>query len=144
MSIRQYETGATRSPIGDKLRYEGFLSPIVIKRYAEYMHKHRVQSNGQLREPDNWQKGMPMGDYLDSGWRHLMDWWLHHRGCPEQANESLEDSLCALLFNTMGYLHEVLKEKEQLKVESRVFNWVSAQPTSPPYSGDHPLNRHPN
>lgn len=111
--IRTFETGATRSPLGDKFQYEGFLSPVVLRRFAEYMHKHRFQSNGKVRDADNWQKGMPKGSYIDSGWRHFMDWWLHHRGHSEASQEPLEDALCALMFNVMGYLHEVLKENNE-------------------------------
>jgi hypothetical protein len=140
-AVRKYDSGATRSPLGDKLRYEGFLSPLVLKRYAEYMHKHRVQSDGKLREPDNWQKGMPLGDYIDSGWRHVMDWWLHHRGYGSQASESLEESLCAILFNVNGYLLEILKQKEQLNAESRVSHWVATQPGSPKDQSSDPGDR---
>ena len=114
--IRQFSTGATRSPLGDKLQYEGFLSPVVIRRYAQYMHQHRQQSDGNIRSADNWQRGMPKDSYIDSGWRHFMDWWLHHRGASGKATEGLEESLCALMFNTMGYLHEILKESESSEV----------------------------
>lgn len=114
-SVREFETGATRSPLQGKFQYEGFLSPLVLKRYAEYMHKHRVQVDGNIRAADNWQKGMPKDSYMDSGLRHTMDWWLHHRGHPMQADEPLEEALCALMFNTMGYLYEVLKDKHALR-----------------------------
>lgn len=107
--IRRFETGATRNTDDDKLDYEGFLSPLVIKRFAEYMHKHRVQADGQLRASDNWQKGMPKTSYIKSGWRHFMDWWLEHRN--GQSREGLEDALCGVMFNAMGYLHEVLNER---------------------------------
>ncbi len=56
---RTFETGATRDTGDDKLKFDGFLSASVIKRYAEYMHKNRIQSDGSLRDPDNWQKGIP-------------------------------------------------------------------------------------
>lgn len=106
--IRKFETGATRDSDIGKLDYEGFLSPLVIERYAEYMHKHRVQPDGNLRESDNWQKGMPLKEYMKSGWRHFMDWWKHHRG---NKAVDIEEVLCALIFNSMGYLYEVLKER---------------------------------
>lgn len=109
--MRQFETGATRNVDEQKYDYEGFLSPLVIERFGEYMHKHRVQANGELRESDNWQKGIPLDAYMKSGWRHFFDWWKNHRGCKTQ--ESLEDSLCALLFNAQGYLLEVMKAKDE-------------------------------
>jgi len=107
--IRTFSTGATRDIDIDKLDFEGFLSPIVIERFAQYMHKHRKQSDGKLRDSDNWQKGIPLDEYMKSGWRHFFEWWNVHRGNPPSGE--LEDTLCALLFNTSGYLHELLKEK---------------------------------
>jgi len=50
---RYCNTGATRDVDNDKYDYEGFLSPIVLHRYAQYMHKHRLQSDGELRDSDN-------------------------------------------------------------------------------------------
>ena len=104
--MRQFETGATRDTEEGKLDYEGFLSPLVLKRYAEYMHEHRIQADGNLRSSDNWQKGIPKDVYMKSAWRHFMDWWVSHRdeGCDQEA-------VCALLFNVMGYLHEELIRK---------------------------------
>jgi hypothetical protein len=112
--IRQFETGATRDQDSTKYDYEGFFSPLVMDRFAEYMHKHRKQSDGQLRDSDNWQKGIPLTAYMKSMYRHFMDLWRQHRGWPGQ--DTLEDSLCALLFNVMGYLHETLKNRK-CKVE---------------------------
>jgi hypothetical protein len=108
--MRQFETGATRNVDNDEPDYEGFLSPLVLQRFAEYMHKHRTQADGTVRDSDNWQKGMPLDSYMSSGWRHFMDWWLEHRG--HESRETIEEALCALLFNAMGYLHETLKETE--------------------------------
>ena len=106
--VRQFETGATRSVDDDKLDYEGFFSPLVVHRFGEYMHKHRVQADGQRRASDNWQKGIPKSSYLKSLWRHFLDVWLYHRGYGSTATESLEDALCGILFNAQGYLHEIL------------------------------------
>lgn len=107
--IRTFETGATRNIDAGKYDYEAFLSPLVLERYAEYMHKHRMQANGVMRDGDNWMKGIPRDAYMKSGWRHFFDWWTEHRGFVSK--EGLEEALCALLFNAMGYLYEVLKEK---------------------------------
>ena len=111
--IRKFSTGATRDTSMDKYDYEGFLSPVVLKRFAEYMHKHRKQSDGSLRDSDNWQKGIPQDAYMKSGYRHFMDWWFEHRGYKSQ--DGLEEALCALLFNIQGYLYEHLKKKERKK-----------------------------
>lgn len=105
--IRKFRSGATRDREEGKLDYEGFFSPLVLERFAVYMNKHRVQANGELRESDNWQKGIPKEVYMKSAWRHFMDFWKEHRGL--KSRDGIEDALCGLLFNAMGYLHEILK-----------------------------------
>jgi len=107
--MRQFKTGANRNSDDGKLDYEGFFSPLVLDRLAQYMHKHRYLEDGTLRDSDNWQKGIPQDAYMKSGWRHFMDWWKEHRGLPSR--EGLEDALCGLIFNAMGYLFELLKKK---------------------------------
>ena len=105
--MRKTEAGATRDEVNGKPQYEGYLSPIVIKRFGEYMLKHQTQADGELRDADNWQKGLKKEWYIDSAWRHFMDWWLEHRGY--ESREGLQDALCALLFNVSGYLYEDLR-----------------------------------
>lgn len=107
--MRTFKSGATRDKENQKLDYEGFLSPLVLERFAKYMHQHRIQSNGKLRDSDNWQKGIPLNSYISSAWRHFMDWWKEHRGL--QSQDGIEDAICALIFNASGYLHELLKKK---------------------------------
>ncbi len=107
--MRVFKTGATRNSDEEKFDYDGFLSPIVIQRYGEYMHKHRLQEDGKMRDADNWQKGIPKSVYMSSAWRHFMDLWMEDRGY--KSREGLEEALMALLFNIMGYAHEVLKDK---------------------------------
>jgi hypothetical protein len=108
-TIRNFSTGATRSADRGKLDYEGFLSPLVLERFAEYMNAHTTQADGNKRESDNWQKGMPLDSYMKSGWRHFMDWWKEHRGI--ETSEGIENAICAQIFNLQGYLHEHLKKK---------------------------------
>lgn len=105
---RVFDTGATRDSEDGKLDYEGFLSPLVLERFAEYMHKHRVQPDGSLRSSDNWQRGIPKDAYMKSMWRHFMDVWTEHR-LYEDSYDEIEDALCAVIFNAMGYLYEVIK-----------------------------------
>lgn len=112
--IRQFETGATRDADKDKLKIEGFIDPLVDKRYSQYMHKHRLQPDGNLRAPDNWQKGIPLEAYGDSLVRHVLDFRLHFDGYPQEAvDPDLESVLCAIIFNARGYLFETLKKKEK-------------------------------
>ena len=103
--VRTFPTGATRNVETTKLDYEGFLSPLALRRYAEYMHKHRVQSDGSTRDSDNWQKGIPIASYMKSMWRHFMDVWMSYRGYQKMS----EEELCALFFNVQGLLHECVK-----------------------------------
>jgi len=109
--IRKFETGATRDTDEGKNDYEGFLHPLVIQRYGDYMSKNRIQSDGSVRDSDNWQKGIPKNAYIKSAYRHFMDLWLLHRGY--KGREGLEEALCGLLFNIQGYLFEILKDKEK-------------------------------
>lgn len=100
--MREFESGATRNSDSNKLDYEGFLNPLVLQRYAQYMHKHTILEDGTRRESDNWQKGIPSEQCLKSLYRHLIELHLAHRGY--EAKESIEDSLCAIIFNAMAYL----------------------------------------
>lgn len=113
MTIRTFDTGATRDTDENKLDFEGFLSPLALERYAQYMHKHRRQSDGGMRDSDNWQKGIPLDAYMKSGWRHFRDWWREHRGYDTE--DGIEESLCALIFNAMGYLHVLESRKEAVR-----------------------------
>ena len=116
--VRQFATGATRDLADNKLDYEGFEDPAVFQRFAEYMHTHRFQKDGAMRDSDNWQKGIPLDAYMKSLLRHVVELWAMHRGVPVARPEEgpdyspdLEDILCAIRFNTSGYLSEILKEK---------------------------------
>jgi len=120
--MRQFKSGATRDNEESKLDYEGFLSPIVLERYAQYMHKHRVQADGKLRDSDNWQKGMPLEAYMKSGWRHFMDWWKEHRDL--ESRDGIEDAICGLLFNAMGYLYELLNVPPVFDEGKEAVKWL--------------------
>ena len=113
-TMRQFGTGATRNSEEGKYDYEGFYSPLVMERYSQYMNKHRKQADGKLRDSDNWQKlfgEKHLEVCMKSAFRHFMDWWKQHRGYKGQ--DTLEDSICALLFNTQAYLFKILKDKEE-------------------------------
>lgn len=113
--MRQFETGATRNIDTNKLDYEGFFSPLVLQRRAQFMHEHRIQADGKLRNSDNWQKGIPADAYMKSMFRHFMEVWFLHRGhIPIDENGKpvdLENAITALMFNAEGMLHEHLKAK---------------------------------
>jgi hypothetical protein len=106
-SIREYATGATRNRDDLELDFDGCLSPEFLLMYAAYMRRKRHQADGSIRADDNWKLGMPMNDYMKSGFRHFMDWWCEHHGAGSR--EGMEDALCGLFFNVQGYAHEMRK-----------------------------------
>lgn len=127
--IRKFDTGATRDNIEGKLDYMKALSPIVLRRYVQYLDKHRLQPDGSIRDFDNWKKGIPLKTYHSSKGRHFFASWLLEEGYKVSDNHgpvNEEDALCGELFNTMGRLHEILKAK--LKQEKFVVpkRWVIA------------------
>lgn len=111
LALRTFGTGATRDTDTGKPDFDGFLSPLTLRRYGEYMHRHRVHPDGSVRDSDNWQRGIPLDAYMKSAFRHFLDAWSEHRGVKTEAG--LEESLCALIFNASGYLHEVIKAQSQ-------------------------------
>lgn len=109
--MREFSTGATRDDDIQKIDPEGFLSPIVLERYCQYLHKHRIQADGKLRASDNWQKTFGDNHFsvcLKSAFRHFMDVWLYHRGY--KRNLDIQDSICATIFNLQAYLFKLLDD----------------------------------
>lgn len=120
--MREFATGATRNPDEGKLNYTGFLNPFVVKRFAEFMHRNRRQSDGNLRAADNWQKGIPRQAYMESLERHFMEVKLYHHseknqstwdsaqwGIEEPTTEQFLDALMAIIFNAQGMALEIMK-----------------------------------
>lgn len=102
---REFGTGATQDDQEQKPDYEGYLSPLVIERFGQYMMAHQHTSTG-FRASDNWQMGIPIGEYIKSLWRHFMALWKTYR----RSHAVDQEAACAILFNTMGLLHETLKD----------------------------------
>lgn len=118
--MRTFKSGATRNNDDSKIDYEGFLNPLVVEAFGEYMHTHRIQADGSLRDSDNWQKGIPKDAYMKSMWRHFFDVWKIHRGYKTYSVEdnhelTRKEALCALLFNVQGMLYEELKNDNKTK-----------------------------
>jgi len=111
--IVEFETGARRDSDHDKLDFESFEHPLVIERFAVYMNKHRTMSNGDRREADDWQLGIPVWRYVKSLVRHVMEIRKWHRGVlPISVDQqAIEESICAAIFNLHGLLFEVLKTR---------------------------------
>lgn len=116
LEMKGYGTGAVRHQDPNKLDFEGFLSPLVLEEFAEYMNTHRVQADGKLRDSDNWQKGMSRADYMKSLIRHAFAAWRLHRGWSVKKEviggvlrePTMKECLNGILFNVQGYMHELL------------------------------------
>jgi hypothetical protein len=123
--LRTFDSGATRDTAANKIDPEGFLDPFVIATFSEYMNRHRIQSDGGLRDSDNWQKGFTRAAIIKSLWRHFLDVWLMHRGNPPQSQDhfevwikrgkeaALREALCGILFNAQAYLRESLRNRNR-------------------------------
>lgn len=117
-----FASGATRNRKENELQYEGFISPLALQMFAEYMHEHRHTADGSVRDSDNWQKGIPDESYRDSLLRHVMDLWLIYRGWDEQAREDgdLRKALAGAYFNVQGLMHNLaLRDLEKKKEVSQ-------------------------
>lgn len=111
--IRQFDSGATRNVDTAKFDFEGFLNPEALHAFGEYMHEHRLQRDGTVRDADNWQKGIPLKVYIKSLVRHTIDLWRMDRGYevinPDTGLPQTKKALCAAItFNAMGYLKELV------------------------------------
>jgi len=116
--VRTFASGATRDSSDGKFDYEGFISPLCLEAYGEYMHSHRTQSDGHLRDSDNWTKGMGLSTYMKSMLRHVIDLWFMHRGYERKDIRTgkvltVKEVCSAIVFNTLGYLFETITKKEQ-------------------------------
>ena len=78
------------------------------------MHKHRKQSDGSLRDSDNWQNGFGENHLtvcMKSLWRHFLDLWMEHRGY--KSRDGIDDSICGILFNVMAYYYKILMDRRK-------------------------------
>lgn len=115
--MRDFESGATRDTVEGKLNYVKGLSPVVLRRYMQYLDAHRKQADGSMREFDNWKGGIPKEVYLDSLLRHSIDAWLLIDGYSAEDNHGavdIENVLCAIMFNSMGMLHVLIEEDKDV------------------------------
>lgn len=111
--IRAFASGATRNDDSAKFDYEGFLNPEALHAFGAYMHEHRRQRDGSVRDSDNWQKGISFRVYVKSLVRHSIDLWRMDRGYavvnPDTGQpHTKQDLCCAIVFNALGYLKEVV------------------------------------
>jgi hypothetical protein len=108
---RTFSTGATRDTAVGKIDPEGFVHPLFMLQFYKYMNMHRIQSDGTLRDSDNWQKGIPKEVCAKSLKRHMLDFELIHRGCYDAAHEPcIIAAAMGIMFNVQAYVLQVIQE----------------------------------
>jgi hypothetical protein len=130
--MRNFNEKAKRDGLNGKLHPYGFSHPLCDHVFNKYMDYHREQADGQLREPDNWWGGWDRKISLDSLARHVEDLKCLHAGYmvykqkvdngeithvvkkgfkPEKGWKEVTEAetVCAIRFNSMAYLLEILK-----------------------------------
>jgi len=135
--IRKFNQNANRDSSDGKYEYVGFRNPVCEFSFAKYMHKHRKQSDGELRTSNNWWGGWDKQVSLDCLIRHVVDLELLHYGrfvykernnegetthhLPKRLNKipkgwyevTKEDACNAIRFNADAYKLQLLKELEK-------------------------------
>jgi len=87
---RKFGTGAVRDVNEEKGRYD-LISPIMIERLAKLLQRGAIKYNSR-----NWEQGMELSVYMDSGLRHIFKFLEGHRD---------EDHLVAAIWNFQALLH---------------------------------------
>ena len=135
---RVFASGANRDLDTNKHDYEGFLSPLALEAFGEYMTKHRKLPDGTLRDSDNWQKGIPLASYMKSLLRHAVALWKIHRGYYEK--DGVDEALGGIVFNAMGYWHELRAREQGFYMETQALKGIGPWPGDPDYrAGGQPV-----
>lgn len=126
MKMRDFGNGAIRTNDTGRPDYEGYLSPLALEAFGEYMLKHQTCADGTQRNSDNWQKGMTKESYMKGLLRHAFHLWARLRGWPVRdpgAAPNVIEDCCAAWFNIQGMLHELCKERDLAQnVAARLHN----------------------
>lgn len=97
--ITKYKTGAIRDNREGKLDLIETVSWTALNRYSKYMTEKKAKYGS-----GNFKKGIPIESYEQSLLRHI-DKYLRNKY--ENGDDELnEDHLSAIVFNTMGIMHE--------------------------------------
>lgn len=101
----QFETGAVRDMHEGKGRCD-LLPPLALLRVAKHFEAGAVKYGDR-----NWEKGIPMHSFLDSGIRHLLKY---------MAGQDDEDHLCAAAWNILCALETEEKRPEMQDIPARM------------------------
>ncbi len=94
---REFSTGAVRDVAECKGRWD--LMPFRTLQRLSVHYERGCQKYGDR----NWEKGIPLGEYLNSAMRHLWKWWLGHKD---------EDHLVAFVWNAVCLMETADRIKE--------------------------------
>lgn len=104
--MRHFETGAVRDDEDGKLDFVEPVSWTAFARYVKYMTEKK-KKYGQ----GNFKKGIPIDAYERSLLRHIHKYLVNkYEGGNEEKDQ---DHLSAIIFNTLGIIHE--QEMEKIK-----------------------------
>lgn len=101
----QFETGAVRDMHEGKGRCD-LLPPLALLRVAKHFEAGAVKYGDR-----NWEKGIPMHSFLDSGIRHLLKY---------MAGQTDEDHLVAAAWNILCALETEEKRPEMQDIPARM------------------------
>lgn len=110
--MRTFPKGGTRSDDDGKIDY-AHLSALADRVWCEYMHEHRIQENGELREPDNYKKGLSLESYKKSLRGHMQDLNLileGHKVFEKGKEVTPFDAIMAIRFNVQGVIIETMRD----------------------------------
>lgn len=91
---QKFDTGAVRDTQTNKGRFD-LITPVALRRLAKHYE------GGSKKYGDrNWEKGIPLGRYIDSAMRHLVDL---------MELKTDEDHAIACAWNMFGFVHTAEK-----------------------------------
>lgn len=103
---RDYGTGAQRDQNKDKGRFD-LLPPLALQRVARI-----YQKGAEIRGRNNWRRGMPLADLIDSGIRHC---FMYLKKRLFNVQDDPEDHLAMAVWNLLGAM-----ETEELIAQGKL------------------------
>ena len=104
----RYKTGAVRDSQEEKPDYIDAISWTALDRYVKYMESKKKKFG-----VGNFKKGLPIDRYEKAILRHIKKYIVNKY---EKGNdEKDQDHLSAIVFNTLGIIHE----EEMLKIKTK-------------------------
>lgn len=112
--MQGFAGGAMRSNNVARPDPVGYISPLAMAGFHDYMLRNQRMADGRMRRSDNWKAGMPCPRYMTSLLRHAHDTHTHwdslKHGYAEddyEALKALKEALYGIMFNAQGLLHEI-------------------------------------